>query len=61
MYANILKARLYKSDDPKKKRKYKFVVSVPAEKLTGWQEVVMDIGKISASLDAARQARSDKS
>lgn len=51
MYARVLKA----GADEKKKKKYKFVVKIPAEKQTGWQESVMDLDKMRASLDAARR------
>ena len=56
-FATILKSEcLMKQEDPiKKKRKYKFVVQVPAEKQTGWQEVVMDIDRIDRGLNMTRQ------
>lgn len=57
MYAQILNLRLrrFKQDDPQKKRKHKYVLRMPAEKLLGWQEVVMDLDKIGASIDATRK------
>lgn len=38
----------------KRKRKYVDILKVPLEKLTGWQEVNMDINKLSASMENAR-------
>lgn len=59
MYTHILKAErlVVQKDEPKKKRKYKFVAKFPAEKLTGWQEVVMDIDKVRASFEATRSPK----
>jgi len=46
----------WKTELPKKKKKpsYKYVLKFPAEKQTGWQEVVMDMDKITSALEAAR-------
>lgn len=36
-------------------RNYKYILRIPAEKQTGWQEVVMDLDTIDRSLEATRQ------
>lgn len=42
--------------EPKKKRKRRYVdiLKVPLERMTGWQEVTMDLNKLDAAMDAAR-------
>lgn len=43
----------------KKKRRYVDILKVPLEKLTGWQEVTMDIARLDAAMEAARTRRTD--
>ena len=38
----------------KRKRQYIDILKVPLERLTGWQEVSMDLSKIDAAMDRAR-------
>lgn len=43
-------------EEPKKKkrRRYADILKVPLEKLTGWQEVNMDINRIDSAMEHAR-------
>lgn len=59
---NPVKLVVDKTPQPPKKRKRKYVdiLKVPLEKLTGWQEVNMDLNKLDAAMEGARLAKGDR-